>query len=73
MFILTSSRKKSNIRCTNTFINKHRKTHIEITYHDYNGLIETESWVNKNGELHSIDAPAYIEYFENGNIERKAW
>jgi hypothetical protein len=39
-----------------------------------NGLIQSEEYINKKYKLHrGYDWPAYIEYFETGNLRREMW
>lgn len=39
----------------------------EISYHKSTNIVESVT-VKRNGKLHNIELPAYIEYYKNGNV-----
>lgn len=67
MFTYLSSHKQSTNtrRINDTLITRYRKTQKDILYN--------RTWWYKNGELHRVDGPARIIYFENGQIDEEEW
>ena len=45
---------------------------IKMNY-DKNGRLSSKIWRNKKGEIHREDGPAYITYYNSGNIKKEIW
>src|SRR3990167_645480 len=71
MFIYLSSHRQSTTRRTDTSLKRRIKTHWETRKVEQ--VLQFDSWI-KNGKLHRVgDAPAFIRYYKNGNIQNEAW
>jgi len=71
MFIQLSSHRQSTTRRTDTSLKRRIKTHWETRKVEQ--VLQFDSWI-KNGKLHRVgDAPAFIRYYKNGNIQNEAW
>lgn len=60
-----------NGKCNMT-INSCKEQKPSLSWFNYNGTKQVEAW-HINGELQRKDGPAYIEYYESGNIKVEKW